>query len=74
MADTKSIHTPCNSWAPPEVIQDLHESQSGDGRHKCVACAYQRGYEQGKAELDAAIEARIAAIETSICALEAADA
>jgi flagellar biosynthesis/type III secretory pathway protein FliH len=73
VAETQSIPTACTSWAPPEVLRDLHESQSGDGRHKCAACAYQRGYEQGQSDMRAkfdALAARIAALEMSIAELE----
>jgi len=33
--------------APPEMYDQLHDSQAGTGRHKCVVCAYQSGYERG---------------------------
>lgn len=29
----------------PEVFADLLNSQAGPGRHKCAACAYERGYQ-----------------------------
>lgn len=33
------------SAAPSGVLEDLPESQAGAGRHKCVICAFQRGFE-----------------------------
>jgi rubredoxin len=33
--------------APPEMYNQLHDSQAGAGRHKCIVCAYQTGYERG---------------------------
>lgn len=29
------------------VFAQLPESQAGQGRHKCAACAYEQGYDQG---------------------------
>lgn len=68
MAESDLINAKtCTSWAPPEVIRELHHSQAGDGRHKCAVCAWQQGYEQGKSEALAGLvelEARIAALES----------
>lgn len=25
------------------IMQELHDNQSGEGRHKCTYCAYERG-------------------------------
>lgn len=36
-----------NSVAPEETIDELHNSQAGEGRHKCVICAYKAGVEDG---------------------------
>lgn len=33
------------SAAPTEVLETLPHSQAGAGRHKCVICAFQRGFE-----------------------------
>ena len=33
------------------VMGKLDNNQSGEGRHKCPYCAYERGYEQGKDDL-----------------------
>ena len=30
------------------IIKDLPISQGGVGRHKCAACAYEKGVENGK--------------------------
>ena len=29
------------------IVRDLHEDQSGGGRHKCSYCAYEKGFEAG---------------------------
>lgn len=29
------------------VMEKLHENQSGEGRHKCPYCAYEKGYAAG---------------------------
>ena len=29
------------------VVRNLHEDQSGGGRHKCSYCAYEKGFEEG---------------------------
>jgi hypothetical protein len=34
--------------APREVLENLHDSQSKSGRHKCTTCAYQEGYQWGR--------------------------
>ncbi len=34
--------------APVELLQSLHDSQAGVGRHKCVICAYQAGLMRGR--------------------------
>ncbi len=52
MADPK-LSTPlvehdCQEWAPPDVLRELPVSQAGDGRHKCVRCAYAAGYRAGQ--------------------------
>lgn len=31
------------SYAPRKILMALKESQAGEGRHKCVVCAYQEG-------------------------------
>lgn len=33
------------SAAPTEMLENLPQSQAGFGRHKCVICAFQRGFE-----------------------------
>lgn len=40
----------CNhgNSAPVNVLNNLHDSPAGGGRHKCVVCAYEQGYEFGK--------------------------
>lgn len=35
--------------APKEVIDGLPASQAGPGRHKCAVCAYDAGFQLGKA-------------------------
>ena len=30
------------------IMQGLPDNQSGDGRHKCAYCAYERGVKAGK--------------------------
>jgi rubredoxin len=35
------------STAPYKILENLHESQAGAGRHKCPACAYRLGIEAG---------------------------
>lgn len=32
------------SVAPHDLIDNLHDSQAGSGRHKCPSCAYESGY------------------------------
>lgn len=34
--------------APVVILETLPDSQAGTGRHKCVVCAYQYGYNDGK--------------------------
>lgn len=34
--------------APVAVLEQLEASQGGTGRHRCVVCAYQVGYDDGK--------------------------
>lgn len=34
--------------APRELLEDLHESQAGTGRHKCCVCAYAEGLQVGR--------------------------
>jgi len=45
------VKTPENckagSVAPKEMLEDLHPSQAGAGRHKCPVCAYRIGFEDG---------------------------
>lgn len=36
------------SAAPTQVLENLPESQAGAGRHKCVICAFQRGFDGAK--------------------------
>lgn len=36
-----------NRAALDPVLQDLPESQAGEGRHKCAYCAYEAGYAKG---------------------------
>ena len=31
-----------------KIMADLPEDQGGKGRHKCAACAYQKGLEAGR--------------------------
>ncbi len=35
------------SIAPIDILDNIHDNQSGDSRHKCAVCAYQEGYEVG---------------------------
>lgn len=35
------------SIAPIDILDNIHDNQSGYGRHKCAVCAYQEGYEVG---------------------------
>lgn len=35
------------SVAPTAVLEQLHPSQAGSGRHKCPVCAYRLGFEEG---------------------------
>jgi hypothetical protein len=37
--------------APIEVLDKLHASQAQTGRHKCVICAYQQGYQLGREKI-----------------------
>lgn len=30
-----------------DAMSELPHDQGGDGRHKCAACAYEKGYEDG---------------------------
>lgn len=30
-----------------DIMESLPEDQGGAGRHKCAACAYERGYDDG---------------------------
>lgn len=39
---------PHESKAPLKFLKNLHESQAGVGKHKCVVCAYKEGFEAGK--------------------------
>lgn len=41
MNNKECIH---NSVAPHDLIDNLHDSQAGSGRHKCPSCAYENGY------------------------------
>ena len=34
--------------APKEMLQGLHHSQAGTGRHKCPICAWREGFEAGQ--------------------------
>ena len=40
----------CNhgNSAPADVLENLHDSQAGSGRHKCAVCAYNEGYNKGR--------------------------
>lgn len=38
---------PHNGKAPSSLLSNLHGSQVGAGRHRCVVCAYSIGYEEG---------------------------
>lgn len=38
---------PHGSKAPLDVLKNIHDSQFGEGRHKCIVCAYQNGYIDG---------------------------
>jgi hypothetical protein len=40
----------CNhgNSAPVNVLNNLHDSPTVGGQHKCVVCAYEEGYEFGK--------------------------
>ena len=31
-----------------KVMQELPDDQGGIGRHKCAACAYEQGYQDGR--------------------------
>jgi len=42
--------------APIRILQDLHGSQMGSGRHKCTNCAYQRGFAWGLANINLPID------------------
>jgi hypothetical protein len=35
-----------------DAVTDLRESQKSYWRHKCAACAYEKGFEDGKAEAE----------------------
>ena len=36
--------------APKDTLNALPESQGGTGRHRCVICAYDAGYQKGLAD------------------------
>ena len=38
------------------IMADLPKSQAGKGKHRCVYCAYERGYKDAKREMQAALE------------------
>jgi hypothetical protein len=39
--------------APPTALEidQLHDSQAGEGRHRCPACAYDAGFQAGTAHM-----------------------
>ena len=41
------------------VMRGLQENQSGDGRHKCPYCAYERGHLDARKQLAAWLKAGI---------------
>ena len=48
------------------IIQDLQTNQSGAGRHKCAACAYEKGVDNGsKKELNFDLSQFLSSLETS---------
>ena len=47
------------SMAPIEILENIHENQAGDGRHKCLVCAYEKGYSIGLKTLKSDIEKNI---------------
>lgn len=36
------------NWAPREILERLHRTQGGTGRHKCAVCAFAQGYLAGQ--------------------------
>ncbi len=43
------VHETCSrkKAAPKSILQNLHPSQAGEGRHKCPVCAYAAGFAEG---------------------------
>lgn len=39
-------HNEAERAALDRIMRELPENQSGEGRHKCPWCAYERGYRQ----------------------------
>lgn len=44
-------HNEAERAALDRVMRELPENQSGEGRHKCPYCAYERGYRQALSDV-----------------------
>ena len=58
--------------AVPKSLGGLPNSQGGPWRHKCVACAYELGYEAGIGAAEK-LRARVRDLEEKLRAAEAGD-
>lgn len=56
----------------PKALGDLPASQGGPWRHKCVACAYELGYEAGIGAAEK-LRLRVRELEEKLRAAEASD-
>lgn len=55
--------------AVPASLRDLPKSQAGDWRHKCAACAYDLGYQDGIGAADK-LRDRVRELEAKVKELE----